>query len=73
MGFIYSFALHSCIENLTCVSLWYLVTLDLPLGSSVQVRLDLDFFVTAVASVNSPKSEFTGAIVVMMQDKEQFS
>lgn len=72
-GCIYSVAFHSCIDNLTCVSLWYLVPLDLPLGSSVQMRLDLDFFVTAVASVNSAKSEFTYAIVVMVQDKEQFS
>lgn len=55
MEFIYSFAFHSCIENLTCVSLWYLVPLDLPLGSSVEMRLDLDFFVTAITSVDSPK------------------
>lgn len=54
-GFIYSFAFHSCIENLTCISLWCLVPLDLPPGSSVQMWLDLDFFVTAVASVWFPK------------------
>lgn len=37
------------------------------------MRLGLDFFVTAVASVDFPKSEFTYSIVVMVQDKEKLS
>lgn len=53
VGFICIFTFHSCIENLTCINPRALS--PKLVESSVQVRLNLDFFVTAVASIWFPK------------------